>query len=411
MRIAMVSEHASPLAVLGGVDAGGQNVHVAALATALAEEGHEVEVYTRRDRVDLPERVPMHERFTVVHVPAGPPEPLPKDELEPFMPTFGRWLARTWALHGQPDVVHSHFWMSGLAVLEAIRAVPVPTVHTYHALGSVKRRYQGAADTSPPTRIRDERRIGRAVDVVVATCSDEVTELRRLGVPESGVRVVPCGVDVEHFTPGPATPGPAAPGPAGPRRLPYRLLSVGRLVPRKGIATVVEALPALPGAELVVAGGPAAGQVDGEPEVRRLRALAGELGVADRLRFLGSVPHDEMPALIRDADVVVATPWYEPFGIVPLEAAACGRPLVGSAVGGLLDSVADGETGLLVPPRDPAALAAALADLLGDPERRRRFGATARRRAEERYSWATVAAGTLAAYETATYPALKEASA
>ncbi|MCK6211176.1 glycosyltransferase [Georgenia sp. EYE_87] len=413
MRIAMVSEHASPLAVLGGVDAGGQNVHVAALATALAEDGHEVEVYTRRDRADLPERVPMHERVTVVHVPAGPPVPLPKDELAPFMPAFGRWLARTWTLRGRPDVVHSHFWMSGLAVLEAARTVPVPTVHTYHALGTVKRRHQGAADTSPPGRIRDERRIGRAVDLVVATCSDEVTELRRLGVPESSVRVVPCGVDVEHFTPGDGDPAGAGdrPGPAGPRRRPYRLLSVGRLVPRKGIATVVEALPALPDAELVVAGGPSAAEVDGDPEVRRLRALAARLGVTDQVRFLGSVARGNMPALIRDADVVVATPWYEPFGIVPLEAAACGRPLVGSAVGGLLDSVSDGETGLLVPPRDAAALAGALTTLLGDPDLRRRFGVAARRRALDRFSWATVAAGTLAAYETATDPALKEATA
>ncbi|GAA4285697.1 glycosyltransferase [Georgenia daeguensis] len=413
MRIAMVSEHASPLAVLGGVDAGGQNVHVAALATALAEDGHEVEVYTRRDRADLPERVPMHERVTVVHVPAGPPEPLPKDELAPFMPAFGRWLARTWTLRGRPDVVHSHFWMSGLAVLEAVRTVPVPAVHTYHALGTVKRRHQGAADTSPPTRIRDERRIGRAVDLVVATCRDEVSELRRLGVPESSVRVVPCGVDVERFAPGDGDPPRVGDrhGPAGPRRLPHRLLSVGRLVPRKGIATVVEALPALPSTELVVAGGPAADEVDGDPEVRRLRTLAARLGVADRVRFLGSVARESMPALIRDADVVVATPWYEPFGIVPLEAAACGRPLVGSAVGGLLDSVADGETGLLVPPRDPDALAGALGELLRDPERRRRFGVAARRRALDRYSWATVAAGTLAAYEPATYPALKEATA
>ncbi|WP_052436946.1 glycosyltransferase family 4 protein [Georgenia sp. SUBG003] len=417
MRIAMVSEHASPLAALGGVDAGGQNVHVAALATALAEEGHVVEVYTRRDRADLPERVRMHEGVHVVHVPAGPPEPLPKDELPPFMPAFGRWLARRWSQEGAPDVVHSHFWMSGLAVLEATRAVPVPVpvVHTYHALGSVKRRYQGAADTSPPTRIRDERRIGRSVDLVVATCSDEVGELRRLGVPVSRLRVVPCGVDVEHFTPRPSPRDDAADGPAGARPLPHRLLTIGRLVPRKGVATIVEALPAVPTAELVVAGGPPRHEVDADPEVRRLTALAEELGVADRVTFLGSVAHEDMPALIRQADVVVATPWYEPFGIVPLEAAACGRPVVGAAVGGLLDSVADGVTGLLVPPQNPTALAGALVTLLHDEARRASFGIAARRRAVELFAWSTVAAGTLAAYEAAAYPAmypaLKEASA
>lgn len=171
----------------------------------------------------------------------------------------------------------------------------------------------------------------------------------------------------------------------------------------------------MPTAELVVAGGPPRHEIDTDPEVRRLTALAEDLGVADRVTFLGSVPHDDMPALIREADVVVATPWYEPFGIVPLEAAACGRPVVGAAVGGLLDSVADGVTGVLVPPQNPTALADALVPLLQDRERRSRFGTAARRRAVDLFSWTTVAAGTLAAYEAAAYPAmypaLKEASA
>lgn len=160
MRIALVSEHASPLATLGGVDAGGQNVHVAALAVALAERGNEVVVHTRRTSPGQPEAVPMAPGVTVEHVPAGPAEPLPKDELLPYMPEFGEHLARRWKAE-PPDVAHAHFWMSGLATLTAAEPLRIPVVQTYHALGTVKRRWQGEADTSPPSRLAIERDIGR----------------------------------------------------------------------------------------------------------------------------------------------------------------------------------------------------------------------------------------------------------
>jgi D-inositol-3-phosphate glycosyltransferase len=391
MHIAMVSEHASPLAVLGGVDAGGQNVHVAALAEHLARRGHTVDVYTRRDSRRLPERVPLCPRVTVVHVPVGPARSVPKDDLLPWMPAFGRWVAGDWAARGRPDVVHAHFWMSGLAALQAGRGCGVPVAQTFHALGTVKRRHQGAADTSPRERVTLERRIAHEVDLVLATCSDEVAELRRMRVPTAHVRVVPCGVDTGHFAPGEA-------GPSGHRP---RLLSVGRLVERKGFDTAVRALTMLPDAELVVAGGPPAGRLGRDPEARRLMHLATELGVLDRFSLVGRVAHEDMPALLRSADVVLATPWYEPFGIMPLEAAACGRPVVGSAVGGLLDTVEDGVTGALVPPRDPVALAAVVQGLLDDAGRARRWGEAARRRAVARYDWAQVAQETEAALAAA----------
>ena len=391
MRIAMVSEHASPLAVLGGADAGGQNVHVAALSTALAERGHQVRVYTRRDDPRTPDVVPLCRGVDVVHVPAGPPEHLPKDELLPYMGTFGRWLARDWSRRGlRPDLVHAHFWMSGVAALVAREATGVPTVQTFHALGSVKRRHQGAQDTSPPSRIDTERRIADEVDLVIATCRDEVRELGLMGVSSERVTVVPCGVDTSHFTP----TGPAE----TVRRQRHRLLSLGRMVERKGIGTVIEALVHVPGVELVVAGGPPAADLPRDAEAVRLTALARQLGVADRVRLIGQVGHDDVPGLIRSADVVVTTPWYEPFGIVPLEVMACGRPLVGSAVGGLLDSVEDGVTGVLVPPRDPLAVAAAVRRLLADPERMRRLGLAARRRAVQHYDWTRVAQTTEQAY-------------
>jgi glycosyltransferase involved in cell wall biosynthesis len=390
MKVDLVSEHASPLAAIGGVDAGGQNVHVAALAAGLAERGHEVTVHTRRDDAALPERFATVDGYDVVHVTAGPPVPLPKDELLGHMPAFAAALRAGWSVR-PPDVVHAHFWMSGLAAVEAAGSLlaPVPVLQTFHALGSVKKRHQGPADSSPPARIELERGLCARVSHVVATCSDEVFELRRLGLASDRVSIVPCGVDTGVFTPR---------GPVAPRGDRPRLLVLGRLVERKGQEDAVRALVAVPDAELVVVGGPPAGQLGDDPEVRRLRAVAASVGVADRLVFTGAVARADVPAWVRSADVVLAVPWYEPFGITPLEAMACGRPVVATAVGGLVDTVVDGVTGDLVPPRDPAALGEALAALLADHDRRAGYGAAGVKRARARYRWARVVADTEAVY-------------
>jgi len=319
---------------------------------------------------------------------------VPKDELLPHMPELASGLAQHWRAD-PPDVVHSHFWMSGVATLDAVAALPddpevapPPVLHTFHALGVVKRRHQGTADTSPAEREWLEPRVGRQADTVIATCSDEAFELRALGVPSSRIAIAPCGVDLAHF---------AAEGDTEPKGARHRVLSVGRLVPRKGVDLVVRALATLTewgvdDVELVIAGSDGTAEVD--PEVARLSALAQQLGVADRVRFRGQVSRDRMPALLRSADAVVCAPWYEPFGIVPLESMACGTPVVASAVGGLIDSVIDGATGLHVPPRDPDAIAAALQDLLGDEDRRRAWGRAGRARVESRFSWERVAAQT-----------------
>ena len=389
MRLALVSEHANPLAALGGTDAGGQNVHVAELAAGLARRGHEVTVYTRRDTPRGPARVATPDGYAVHLVPAGPPTEVPKDELLPYMDELGDRMAAAWEL-SRPLLVHAHFWMSGLASLRATRGTGIPLAQTFHALGSVKRRQQGLADTSPRDRVALERRLCRQVDHVIATCSDEVAELGALGLPPGRATVIPCGVDTEEFLPGPRR------DPAGPPRL----LVLGRLVTRKGVGNVIEALADLPDAELVVAGGPAPDVMDADPAVERLRALADRFGVSDRVRFLGGVARSDVPALIRDSDVVVAVPWYEPFGIVPLEAMACGRPVVAAAVGGMLDTVVPGVTGEHVAPRDPAALAATLRALLDDPDRRAAYGAAGRDRAVELYDWNTIVDSTEATYES-----------
>ncbi|MET9696786.1 glycosyltransferase [Streptomyces sp. NPDC006529] len=392
LSIALVSEHASPLATLGGVDAGGQNVHVAALAGALADRGHRVVVYTRRDDPGLPERTRMRARVEVRHVPAGPAEPIPKDELLPHMRDFAYHLINEWQA-GAPDLVHAHYWMSGVASLIAAREHHVPLLHTYHALGSVKKRHQGSSDTSPAARITLEKDIGLRCDRVIATCRDEVRELGLMGIYPEKSPIVPCGVDPKRFRP---VDSAAEHRPGRP----YRLLHLGRLVPRKGAALSIAALARLPGAELLIAGGPPADRLDGDPEVRRLRALALGAGVLDRVRFLGAVPGERVPALLGDCDVVLCPADYEPFGIVPLEAMACGRPVVASAVGGQLDTVAHGETGLLVPPGDAAALTRAVALLLDDPARRLAYGEAGRRRVLGHYGWDRVAAATEAVYRS-----------
>jgi D-inositol-3-phosphate glycosyltransferase len=390
MRIAMVSEHASPLAVLGGVDAGGQNVHVAALASALARRGDSVVVHTRRDAAAPPRRVPLAPGVVVDHVTAGPPLPLPKDELLPHMVAFAADLREQWTAE-RPDVVHAHFWMSGLAALWAARDLGIPVAHTFHALGTVKRRHQGEKDTSPPARLQLEAWIAAEVDRVVATCTDEVFELLRMGTDRRRITVIPCGVDLERFN----TSGPAEPRPAGVPRL----VAACRLVERKGIGNAVTALAELPGAELHVAGGPDAADLEHDSEARRLRALAAELGVEDRLVLRGRVGRDGMPPLLRSADIVVCAPWYEPFGIVPLEAMACGAPVVATAVGGQIDSVVHGVTGVHVPPRDPSALSAALRDLLADGDRRAELGHHGTRRARRLYAFDRIAAATRDVYD------------
>jgi D-inositol-3-phosphate glycosyltransferase len=385
----MVSEHASPLAVLGGIDAGGQNVHVADLARAMGRLGAEVVVHTRRDDPLLPRRVRFDRNVVVDHVDAGPAVPLPKDALLPHIPAFADELARTWA-GDRPDAVHSHFWMSGLASVAASRGLGIPVAHTFHALGVVKRRNQGSSDTSPPTRLEMERRLACGVDRVVATSCDERAELIALGGDARRITVVPCGVDLNRFRPD----GPVDPRPTGRRRI----VVVSRLVERKGIGNVIAALADVPGAELVVAGGPPAGMLDEDPEAARLLRLAARAGVGDRVELRGAVPRERVPELLRSADVVACCPWYEPFGLVAVEAMACGVPVVASAVGGLAETVADGSTGVLVPPRRPDLIAAALSALLDDDSRRAAMGRAGARRAH-RFGWDRVATETLAVAE------------
>ena len=389
MKIAMISEHASPLAVMGGVDAGGQNVHVAALAEAIARLGNSVEVYTRRDSRKIPDRVTFAPGVTVVHVLAGPARVIPKDAMWPYMGDFAERLVRDWR-DDPPDVVHGHFWMSGYAGRRAAETLRIPFAQTFHALGSEKKRHQGTHDTSPVERLDVERNLAQHADRIIATAGAEVFELLRLGAQPRALKIVPCGVDLERFT---------SAGPRDARRGErFRIVTLSRLVPRKGVADVIEALAGVPDAELIVAGGGEAADLVYDPEAQRLSALARDRGVADRVYLRGRVERADVPALLRSADVVVCAPWYEPFGIVPLEAMACGVPVVVSSVGGLIDTVVDGLTGVHVPPRAPRQLAAVLRELAANPARRAFFGRLGAERVRSRYAWSRIAAETLDVY-------------
>jgi D-inositol-3-phosphate glycosyltransferase len=389
MKIAFVSEHASPLAVLGGVDAGGQNVHVAALAEALARGGDEVRVFTRRDDPRLPPIVPFCTGVLVDHIDAGPADQIDKDHLLQFMPAFARELERRWSVW-RPDVVHAHFWMSGVASLGAASSLDLPVVQTYHALGIEKKRHQGVKDTSPKERLKIETQIARTATHIVATASAEAFELVRMGANRNDITVVPCGVDLSQF---------AALGPSEPRdRRRRRIVCLSRLVERKGIGDVIAALRLLPNTELIVAGGPDRNSLWEDAEALRLREIARTLCVEDRVEFRGRVDRTGVPRLLRSADLVVCYPWYEPFGIVPLEAMACGVPVVVSSVGGLVDSVVDGVTGVHVEPRSPIALAHAIHVLLENERLRVKLGVAGAKRVNERYGWQRIASDTKAVY-------------
>jgi glycosyltransferase involved in cell wall biosynthesis len=280
--------------------------------------------------------------------------------------------------------------MSGKASLDAGLPLGVPVVQTFHALGVEKRRHQGSKDTSPITRLDEESRIAREAHRIVATSTAEAFELARMGADKARIAVVPCGVDLRMFQPlGPAEG-------RDPRR--KRLVCLSRLVERKGIADVINALTILRDVELVVAGGPDASQLHADPEAQRLKQIAVDLGVADRVIFRGRIERTQVPPLLRSAHAVVCYPWYEPFGIVPLEAMACGVPVVVAQVGGLVDSIVDGVTGIHVPPRSPIALAQAIRELLKSERRCMELALAGTRRANRRYGWARIASDTLAVY-------------
>ncbi len=404
LRIAMISEHASPLAALGGTDCGGQNVYVSQIARTLAAHGHQVDVFTRRDDCALPMVVDACDGVRVVHVPAGPGAPVRKEELLACMPEFAAFTTGWCARDGRGyDIVHANFWMSGMVALELKERLRIPFVITFHALGRVRRLHQGAADGFPDERFEIEERVMDGADRVIAECPQDEQDLLTLYEADPRrISVIPCGVDTAAFRP---VSRRRARAMLGLGQSEHVVLQLGRLVPRKGIDNVIRGVARLRElhgvrATLVIVGGDSDDPDPVRtPEMARLLDVAEREGAASQVRFVGRRGRDALRYYYSAADVFATTPWYEPFGLTPLEAMACGTPVIGSDVGGIRYTVRDGETGHLVPPEDPEALAERLARVLKDPRHRDALAREGLRRARTLFSWPGVACSVEELYE------------
>jgi D-inositol-3-phosphate glycosyltransferase len=393
-RIAVISDHASPLAAIGGVDSGGQNVYVAQVARHLAGLGNRVDVFTRRDSPSLPDIVDLGDGVRVVHVPAGPSCFVRKEDLLPAMEDFTRHMHDFCVRGPGYDAVHANFFMSGLVASELKHLLGIPFAITFHALGRVRRIHQRDADQFPEERIEIEDRIVAEADTIIAECPQDRADLVSLyGADPDRIVVVPCGFDATEFWPIDRDFARRALGLGSGQPL---LLNLGRLVPRKGIDNAIRALSRLdrrgiPARLIVVGGNSDLPDPALTPEIGRLQAIAADEGVSERVTFLGRRSRELLKLYYSAADAFITTPWYEPFGITPLEAMACGTPVIGSEVGGIKHTVVDGVTGYLVPPNDPDRLARRIADLYADPSRLDRFGRNGVRRVTRHFRWESVA--------------------
>jgi len=405
-KLALISEHASPLVTVGGIDAGGQNIAVAELAQHLAQLNYEIDIFTRWDDKNQPEIVEWQPGIRVVHVKAGPVQIVPKEEILCYMAEFADNVIRFSQRENHPyRLVHAHFFMSALVAAEVKKELKIPFVITFHALGKVRRLSQGDCDKFPAERFCIEERVINEADQLVALCPQDRDDLINLyGADPEKITVIPNGFNPEEFY---LVDKALARTMLGLNSNEFLILQLGRMVPRKGVDNVVQAVSCLKKrhdvdvkVRLLIVGGesdlpdPAA-----TPEIARLQQLAQLEGIVDQVTFVGRRGRDVLRYYYSAADVFVATPWYEPFGITPLEAMACGVPVIGSNVGGIKYTVIDGQTGFLVPPKDPEALADKLNILIQHPRLRNTLKAKAIRRVYKEFTWLNVAQMTATMYE------------
>ncbi|HEY1278734.1 MAG TPA: glycosyltransferase [Acidimicrobiales bacterium] len=383
-RLAMLSLHTSPLVQAGVGDSGGMNVYVRELVSALAQAGVDCTTYVRRWRDDLPNEVAVEPGFRVVHVEAGPPE-LPKEALPAVVDAFAAGVMHDLERRGGADLVHANYWLSGVAGLRLKHDLGLPLVSTFHTLARVKAE---GGDREPARREKAETDVMACADAICVSSAEEARQLTRLyGEVPGRLEIVAPGVEHAFFGPGDRRGARRALG-LGDDPV---LLFVGRIQPLKGVDVAVRALAELdrPDAVLVIVGG--ASGVAGEEEVEKVGALVDELGLGERVRFVPPQPHHLLSSYYRAADVVLVPSRSESFGLVALEAAACGTPVVASAVGGLLTLVDHGHTGFLVPGRDPEVFALYTDELLSNDYLAWSVGVRSVERARG-YTWSTAAA-------------------
>ena len=398
----MLSFHTSPLAQPGVGDSGGMNVYVRELVAGLAHAGVEVTTYTREWRSGLPREVLVEPNHRVVHVPAGRFD-LPKEELEGMVPTFTDFVLDDIRHAHAADVVHANYWLSGMAGHSIKHELGIPLVTTFHTLARVKAE---GGDPEPERRERAEAQIIGCADAICVSCDEEEDQFRRLyGNPPGLVEIVAPGVEHAFFTPGDKRGARFALGMGeGPV-----LLFVGRIQPLKGVDVAVRALAALNrrDASLYVVGG--ASGLQGDTEVARVNALINELGLTQQVHFVEPQAHHMLSTYYRAADAVWVPSRSESFGLVALEAAACGTPVIANAVGGLLSLVDHGLTGYLVADRDPEMFAKYTAELLNNPALASAMSIVAAERGR-RYTWSFAAARLRRVYTDITSRALVNCS-
>jgi D-inositol-3-phosphate glycosyltransferase len=358
--IALISEHGDPAAEIGKEAAGGQNVYVRQVGEALAELGWQVDMFTRKANADDADVVQHSTYCRTIRLTAGPTSYVSRDELMEHMPAFVAAMLGFQAEHNiKYQLIHTHYWMSGWVGMQLKKHCPTQLVHTYHSLGAVK--YQSVLDIPPiaSQRLAVEREILESFDCVVATSPQEQADLQSFVSTQGNTQIIPCGTDIDNFQ---VLSKPEARRQLGLSITNKTVLYVGRFDQRKGIETLVRAIAQIyDGREtskldmdklrLLVVGGSDPHQADGL-ERQRIGDLVAELGIAAQVEFVGMVGHDRLPLYYAAADVCVVPSHYEPFGLVAIEAMACGTPVVASNVGGLQFTVVPEETGLLVTPQD-----------------------------------------------------------
>lgn len=401
--IALISEHASPLAELGGVDSGGQNVYVGELARHLRHQGYRVDIFTRWDNPALPKAIDWIPGIRIVHIEAGPAEVIEKEYLYDYMPAFADAMVDFIRREKiEYDLIHANFWMSAMVAADISKIFQIPFVVTFHALGAIRKIHQGTQDKFPSERIDIETRIVREADHIIAECPQDKEDLiRYYNAPAEKVSIIPCGFNQEEFYPMDRLLSrtilkldPAE----------FIILQLGRIVPRKGIDNVIRGISKLTKTttpyRLIVVGGE-----HDEPdhlhdaEVIRLQQIAEDCGIRDQVLFTGRKRREVLKYYYAAADIFVTTPWYEPFGITPLESMACGTPVIGSNVGGIKYTIEDGKCGFLVPPNDPDALASRIHQLLADEELLKAMRQHGLKRVNTLFTWTNVARKMIALYE------------